>query len=258
MISSYTGVVENAASTSAAAVEAKKKTEQTQNEKSGSVSGKTIGSPKLSKKAADYYESLKKKYSNMDFILVSEDKKEQAKVQASSYANASKMVVLIDEDKVERMAEDENYRKQYEGIIANAASGLSQLGQSIAATGANVKGYGMQVNDGGTASFFAVLKKSGAAQKERIAKKAEQKKEAKKAEAKKAKKKEEQERLENKKDSRIDDNSGIEEDEDTVTITASSMEELLQKIQEYTQKYMNDDVKTDDEKKVGQQFDYSV
>lgn len=69
MISSYTGVVENAASTSAAAVEAKKKTEQTQNEKSGSVSGKTIGSPKLSKKAADYYESLKKKYSNMDLFL---------------------------------------------------------------------------------------------------------------------------------------------------------------------------------------------
>ena len=44
----------------------------------------------------------------------------------------------------------------------------------------------------------------------------------------------------------------------SVTITASSMEELLQKIQEYTQKYMNDDVKTDDEKEVGQQFDYSV
>ena len=160
----------------------------------------------------------------MNFILVSEDQKAYAKAQASNYANANNMVVLIDEDKIERMAEDENYRKQYEGIIANAASGLSQLGQSIAATGANVKGYGMQVNDGGTASFFAVLKKSGAAQKERIAKKAEQKKEAKKAEAKKAKK----------------------------------MEELLQKIQEYTQKYMNDDVKTDDEKKVGQQFDYSV
>lgn len=222
------------------------------------VNGQTISNPRLSEKASKYYDQLKKKYSNMNFILVSEDQKEYAKAQASNYANANNMVVLIDEDKIERMAEDENYRKQYEGIIANAASGLSQLGQSIAATGANVKGYGMQVNDGGTASFFAVLKKSGAAQKERIAKKAEQKKEAKKAEAKKAKKKEEQERLENKKDSRIDDNSGIEEDEDTVTITASSMEELLQKIQEYTQKYMNDDVKTDDEKKVGQQFDYSV
>ena len=157
MISSYTGVVENAASTSAAAVEAKKKTEQTQNEKSGSVSGKTIGSPKLSKKTADYYESLKKKYSNMDFILVSEDKKEQAKAQASSYANASKMVVLIDEDKVERMAEDENYRKQYEAIIANAASGISQLKSSLQSSGANVKGFGMQVNDGGTATYFALL-----------------------------------------------------------------------------------------------------
>ena len=152
------------------------------------VNGQTIGNPRLSEKASKYYDQLKKKYSNMNFILVSEDQKEYAKAQASNYANANNMVVLIDEDKIERMAEDENYRKQYEGIIANAASGLSQLGQSIAATGANVKGYGMQVNDGGTASFFAVLKKSGAAQKERIAKKAEQKKEAKKAEAKKARK----------------------------------------------------------------------
>lgn len=181
MISSYTGVVENAASTSAAAVEAKKKTEQTQNEKSGSVSGKTIGSPKLSKKAADYYESLKKKYSNMDFILVSEDKKEQAKAQASSYANASKMVVLIDEDKVERMAEDENYRKQYEAIIANAASGISQLKSSLQSSGANVKGFGMQVNDGGTATYFAVLEESSAAQRERIEKKAAEKKAEKKS-----------------------------------------------------------------------------
>ena len=196
MISSYTGVVENAASTSAAAVEAKKKTEQTQNEKSGSVSGKTIGSPKLSKKAADYYESLKKKYSNMDFILVSEDKKEQAKAQASSYANASKMVVLIDEDKVERMAEDENYRKQYEAIIANAASGISQLKSSLQSSGANVKGFGMQVNDGGTATYFAVLEESSAAQRERIEKKAAEKKAEKKAAEKKAEKKHQKEKLE--------------------------------------------------------------
>ena len=34
------------------------------------VSGKTIGNPKLSEKAARYYEQLKKKFSNMDFILV--------------------------------------------------------------------------------------------------------------------------------------------------------------------------------------------
>ena len=93
--------------------------------KKSSVSGKTIGSPKLSEKAARYYEQLKSKYSNMDFILVSADQKEQAKSQAGSYANANKMVVLIDEEKIERMATDENYRKQYEGIIKNATSGCA-------------------------------------------------------------------------------------------------------------------------------------
>lgn len=150
------------------------------------VGGKTIGTPELSEKAAKYYETLKKKYSNMDFILVSNDMKEQAKSQAGSYANANKMVVLIDEEKIERMAEDEKFRKQYEGIIANAASGISQLGSKIAGSGASVKGYGMQVNDNGTASYFAVLEKSSEAQKERIAKKSAENKAKKKEEQKKA------------------------------------------------------------------------
>lgn len=90
------------------------------------------------------------------------------------------MVVLIDEDKVERMAEDENYRKQYEAIIANAASGISQLKSSLESSGANVKGFGMQVNDGGTATYFAVLEESSAAQRERIEKKAAEKRQRKK------------------------------------------------------------------------------
>ena len=38
----------------------------------------------------------------MNFILVSEDQKEYAKAQASNYANANNMVVLIDEDKIEQ------------------------------------------------------------------------------------------------------------------------------------------------------------
>lgn len=103
------------------------------------VNGQTIGNPRLSEKASKYYDQLKKKYSNMNFILVSEDQKEYAKAQASNYANANNMVVLIDEDKIERMAEDENYRKQYEAIIANAASGISRLKSSLESSGANVK-----------------------------------------------------------------------------------------------------------------------
>ena len=113
----------------------------------------------------------------------------------------------------------------------------------------------MQVNDGGTASFFAVLKKSGAAQKERIAKKAEQKKEAKKAEAKKAQKEAQKERLEKSKDKT---GNVSDDDDDTVTITASSIDELLDKIQAQNQLFMSDNVQTEDEKKVGQKFDFSV
>lgn len=218
------------------------------------VSGKTIGNPKLSDEASKYYEQLKKKYSNMDFILVSKDKKEQAKSQAASYANTNKMVVLIDEDKIERMAADENYRKQYEGIIANAATKISKLGTSLGTAKADVKGYGMQVNDDGTATYFAVLKKSSAAQKDRIEKNAAKKKAQKKEEEKKAAKKEKQEKL-----SKTDkDKTSVSEDEDTITITASSVDELIKKIEEQSQLNMSDNVLTAKEKFVGQKFDFSI
>ena len=192
------------------------KTDETSGKKK--VSGQTIGNPQLSEKASKYYEQLKKKYSNMNFILVSEDQKENAKANAAGYANSNNMVVLIDEDKIERMASDENYRKQYEGIIANAASGISQLASSLSATGANVKGFGMQVNDNGTASYFAVLEKSSAAQKD------------------------------------VDDT----DDTETVTVTASSIEELLEKIKNQEQLFLSDTVRTPQEKNVGQNVDFSV
>ena len=210
------------------------------------VSGRTIGDVKLSDKAAKYYDSLKSRFSNMDFILVSEDMKEQAKAQAGSYAQAGRMVVLIDEDKIERMAEDESYRKKYESLIANASVQMSQMGNSIASAGMSVKTYGMQVNDNGTATYFAVLEKSTAAQKERIEKKAQEKKAEKKAEARKEAKKAEKERLEKS------------DDTETVTVTASSLEELLQKIKDQSQLCMSDNVQTEAEKKVGQKFDFSV
>ncbi len=223
--------------------------------KKSDVSDKTVGNPKLSDKASKYYEQLKKKFSNMDFVLVSNDMKEQAKANASSYANPSKMVVLVDEEKIERMAEDENYRKQYEGIIANASTGMASLGSSLSATGATVKGFGMQVNDNGTASYFAVLEKSSASQRERIEKKAEQKKEAKKAEEKKTKKEKEQERLDKLKDK---DKTSSSKDDNTITITASSPEELLEKVKEQVQWDKSDTMLTDYEKNIGQKFDFSL
>ena len=68
-----------------------KKEEAKETEKKAKVSGRTIGAPELSENAAKYYEQLKKKYGNLDFILVSRDQKEFAKANASKYSNTHKM-----------------------------------------------------------------------------------------------------------------------------------------------------------------------
>ena len=216
------------------------------------VSGKTVGNPALSEKAAKCYEQLKKKYSNMDFVLVSSDMKEFAKAHAGSFANPYKLAVLIDEEKIERMAVDEDFRKQYEAILNNAASGVSQLAKQLEASGTKVKGFGMQIDDGGNASFFAVIDKSLAAQRDRIAKKAAEKKEAKKAEAKKAQKEAYEERTQNHKSEK----KGKPEDE--VVITASSIDELIDKINDWLYGERSNYILTDEERKVGQSVDFSV
>lgn len=219
-------------------------------EKKAENYGKTIGQPKLSDEAKEYYAELKKKYSNMDFILVSKDMKDVAKSQAGSYANPNKLVVLIDEEKIERMATDENFRKQYEAIISNAASGLAKFKTQLGSNASAVKAYGMQVNDGGNASFFAVVDKSLAAQRERIAKKKVEKAAEKKAAEKKAEKKAAEEKGAEKNTEKT------KTDENTVTVTASSFEELLQKINDIIYEEMSNSVETEEEKMLGQYIDF--
>lgn len=223
--------------------------EAAQAKKKSKVSGKTIGQPELSEKGQKYYEELKKKYSNMDFVLVSKDMKEQAKAQAGNYANPNRMVVLIDEEKIERMAEDENYRKQYESIIKNAATKLPELQSSLGKAASNVKTFGMKVNDNGTASYFAVVDKSLASQRDRIEKSAAKKKEAQKTADKKAAKKAAEEKLDKK---RLE---GKEQDEDTVMVEATTIDELIEKINQALYGDGNR-VRTEEERALGQHIDF--
>ena len=183
--------------------------------------GRTIGNPELSEKAQKYYDELKKKYSNMDFVLVSKDMKAAAKAQAGSFANPHRLVVLIDEEKVE------------------------QLGSKP-----GVKAFGMQVNDGGNASFFAVVDKSLAAQRDRIKKSAAKKVEQRKADAKKQAKKAAEEKQAEKRAEKA------KAEEDLVTVTASSIEDLLRKVDDTVYEAMSDSVQTDAERLVGQNFSF--
>jgi len=234
------------------------KTKSTEAASKSKIPGKTVGNVKLSDKAQQYYEELRKKFHNMEFVLVSEDEKENAKANAASYAQNGKMVVLIDEDKIERMAEDSSYRAQYEDLIEKSSVSFAGFAESVAATGASVKGFGMQVNDNGTTSFFAVLEKSSEAQAKRIAEKREEKRAEKKAESKK----EAKERLEeNIEEARKANKSRLESkksDSEETVITANSLEELLQKIQDQVQLEKSDTVFTEAEKAVGQNIDFSA
>lgn len=248
-MSSLAGVEENVARSYGTEMEKAAGAEKTADTRKTGNYGRTIGQPKLSDKAAKYYEELKKKFSNMDFILVSADQKETAKAQAGNYANPVKTVVLIDEEKLEKMAEDETFRAQYEGIIRSASTQLNQLKKSVGSN-SSVKGFGMQVNDNGTASFFAVVDKSLAAQKERIAKKSAEKKETAKKEAKKAEKEKQAEALEERRKT--------DKADDYVTVTASSVDELKKKVDNVIYSAWSDYVRTDEERMWGQNIDFRL
>lgn len=240
--------------TNQAKTEQSEKAEST--EKKSRVYGRTIGKPELSEKAQKYYEKLKKKYSNMDFVLVSSDMKQQAEQNKGMYASSKELLVLIDEDKIERMASDEEYRAKYEGILSNATSQIGQMKTQLGVNADKVSSVGMSFDDNGNASFFAVVDKSLAKQRERI----EEKKEAAKEEKKKAQKEADKERAEDKRADKSDrrEDAGWRKDGDYETVTASSFEELLKKIDGVLQEARTDAVMTEAEKKIGQSFDYSI
>ena len=214
---------------------------QVQNNKSNEVNkieGKknTIGNPKLSEAATSYYEELKAKYGDAEFVLVSDDQIAGAKEMASNINSDKSMIVLISESEVEQMATDEATRNKNEQLIADAQAQMPTLMEKLKESGTEVKSFGMELNSDGTVSYFAVLDKSMAAQKERIEENRAEKKEAAAAEKKAAEKK-------------------VSHKEELTTVTASSVEELIKKIQDTLYEAKSDNVLTEQEKMVGQHFD---
>lgn len=201
----------------------------------------TIGTPKLSETASSYYDELKSKYSDVAFVLVDDAHAGSAKEHASDITTDKSMIVLISEDEVEQMATDETTRKKNESIIEDARAQMPDLLKQLKESGTEVKAFGIEFDDNGTASYFAVVDKSMAAQKERIENKVTEKR----AEEKKAQKKDEQTKNNVKK-------------EDLTTVTASSMEELIKKIKDVMYEAKADSVLTEQEKLVGQKFDFSL
>ena len=231
--------------------------------------GMAIGNVKLSDAAKDYYKELKGKFANSNFILVSNDMKSQVQQNASAYGNANGMVILIDEEKLERMATDESYRKKYEGIIKMSETLMQQAKNSLSSTGASVKNFGMSVDSNGNTSFFATLEKASDNQTKLMEKKAKAKKEAKLKEKKATEKREKEERLERAKEkskaqkeemtdrlNSDEEDIPVNDDKEYVDINASSIDDLLSKVSDYAISSSLDNVMTASEKAVGQHFDF--
>ena len=233
--------------------------------------GTVIGDVSLSKEAGDYYNKLKAKYGNMEFVLVSKDQKAAVQANVSRYGNAKKPVVLIDDEKLERMATDKDFREKYEGIISMAQNQLASMKNDLSSSGAAIKNFGMSVNGDGSTSYFAVMEKSNKAQADRLEKKREEKAEAKKqakkaehkkAEAKKAEEKEKIKKAEDKADDEntidsVRNNAGRERVHRSYTeYESSSLEDLVGAVRSaaYTQSLGN--VQTAAELNVGQSIDF--
>lgn len=234
ILSSFTGNYENKVNKEAS--------------KAGNVKN-TIGKPELSETASSYYEELKAKYGDVEFVLVDDEQIENAKESASNVRTDKSMIVLISESEVEEMATNEETRTQNEKLIEDAKAQMPEFLEQLKESGVNVKSFGIEIHDDGTASYFAVIDKSMAAQKERIENNLAEKRAEKKADAKEAAEKSASDKVEAKRPGRK---------EDLTTVSASSIEELIKKVQNVYYEAKADTMMTDQEKAVGQSFDFSV
>lgn len=225
--------------------------------------GAVVGNVELSDKAKDYYDKLKSKFHGMDFVLVSKDLKSQVAANASSYGNANKPVVLIDDEKLEKMANDPSYRKKYEGIIAMSQTKLQEAKNSLTSSGAGLLNFGMSVDSNGKTSFFATVAKSNIDQAKALAKKQAEKKAAKAKEKKKAEKKAEEERIEKRREENEvaqadeeDEKEASVEKKEYIEFKADSIDDLISQVTKYAYDNSAKTVRTEEETKVGQNVDF--
>lgn len=184
---------------------------------------------KLSEASSNYLEELKNKYSNAEIVVVGSDQADQASEIASNVRTTKGTVIVVTEDELEKMATDEKTRAENEALLDEAMAQLPEAMKKLTESGLDVKTMGIEIKDG-TTNYFAVVDKSLAAQKERIEGKLEEKR---------------AEQKENKK-------------EDLTKISASNLDEFIKKLEDFLYETKADNVVTEQEKLVGQSFDFSV
>lgn len=192
---------------------------------------RSIGNPKLSDTAKTYYDELQKKFGDAEIYVAGAEMEGSIEDKAQELAGkTNKTVVVVSQEELEKMATDKETRDRLEGAIADAKDQFAALKEKLGDQAEQVENFGVSIDENGQVSFFAVLKKQAAQQKEA----AENAKEAKKAEAK-------------------------EEDKaEKVTLRAHGISELTKKIQDMIENWRTENVQTAEEKNLGQHIDFTV
>ena len=170
----------------------------------------------LSSAAKELLKELHNTYGNTDFMIANYETEEEA----ASYLSrgTSTYSVLLTPEELEKMAADEDYKKQNLQTLDDAVAKLKDMKSQLGENGEDVKRVGVTIGDDGKVSYFAELEKSSEKQRERI----EKQREAKKEEAAKAEKE--------KKEERLTDGSFIREGVKRTTLFADSVKDLKDKI----------------------------
>lgn len=216
-IGSYNAMQKNLYSSSAQS----RKTAKADSKKTDETKKTNNSSVQLSDKAKALLQELKKTYNNADFYVAEYETEEEA---AEYLSRGSKdYSVLIDPEELERMANDDEVKKQNLSLLDESLNKLGEMKEELKETGREdeVVTLGVNIGKDGQVSYFAELEKAGERTKEFVDKIREDKKEAaKEAEAEKADKNPNQGKYNYEHSKRA-------------TVTANSVEDLLEQIKNF-------------------------
>ena len=218
-VGSYNAMQKNIYSASAQS----RKTAKADNKKTDGTKKTNNNSVQLSDKAKALLQELKKTYSNMDFYVADYESEEEASEYLSR--GTKDYSVLIDPEELERMANDEDVKKQNLSLLDEAVGKLDEIKEELKGTDREdeVVSLGVSIGKDGQVSYFAELEKAGERQREFVDKIREDKKEAAKEAAKEA---------EAERTGRGSDRYNYEHSK-RATVSANSAEDLLKQIQNF-------------------------
>ena len=199
----------------------KKEVENNSKQVESTTQSSEVKKPQLSTAAQKLLEKLQKTYNNMDFMVYGNG--QDAKELLSQ--GTKEISVLFSNDELEKMASDEKYEKEYMSRVQGALRMSDQINKQFGYTSAfgeksdnvQISKIGISFESDRKMTIFAKLEKTSARQREHIEKAREEKRAESKEKEKKAGKE-------------IQSYSKTNTDTKRVSVQASSMEELIEKM----------------------------